>query len=410
MIAEDIQLELAEYLGYCEMLTTVRDEKTVEDEEMMINRERLLTEFFELTRIDSPTKNERQIADILKKRLEGMGSVISEDEAGLAIGGNCGNVFAYLTGTLPKAPVVLLSAHMDTVDPCLNIEPVLQDGLITSASSTILGADDKAGIAPIMEALRTIQEQNIPHGDIQIIFNVAEEGGLHGSKNLDKTLLKADLGFVLDCGGGPGEIILAAPGQDRINVTVKGRASHAGAFPEGGISAIVVAAKAIAKMPLGRIDDETTCNIGTIQGGLATNIVAERVEITCESRSRDIGKLESLTVQMCETFKHSAEEMGAVAETEVIRLYDPYTLAEDSQVVVLAGQAAKSAGLKAIFGETGGGSDANNYNRYGIPCTVLGIGMQKSHTTEECIKEEHLYQTANLVVEIVKAVARVQKG
>lgn len=376
----------------------------------MINRERLLAEFLELTRIDSPTLNERQIADLLKNRLDSMGIVISEDEAGLTIGGNCGNIFAYLKGNLPKAPVVLLSAHMDTVDPCLNIEPVLQDdGLITSAGSTILGADDKAGIAPIMEALRTIQEQSIPHGDIQVIFNVAEEGGLHGSKNLDKTLLKADLGFVLDCGGGPGEIILAAPGQDRINVTIKGRASHAGVVPEGGISAIVVAAKAIASMQTGRIDDETTSNIGTIQGGRATNIVAERVEITCETRSRDLGKLESQTVRMCETFKHCAVEAGAIAEIEVIRLYDPFTLAEDSQVVVLAVEAAKCAGLKAMLEATGGGSDANFYNRYGVPCAVLGTGMQKSHTTEECIKEEDLYQTAKLVVEIIKAVARVQK-
>ena len=375
----------------------------------MINRERLLAEFFELTRIDSPTKNERQIADILKSRLESMGSVVSEDEAGLAFGGNCGNIFAYLKGSLPKAPVVLLSAHMDTVDPCLNIEPVLQNGMITSAGSTILGADDKAGLAPILEALRILQELNIPHGDIQVIFNVAEEGGLHGSKNLDRTLLKADLGFVLDCGGGPGEIILAAPGQDGINVTIKGRASHAGAFPEGGISAIVVAAKAIAGMQTGRIDDETTCNIGTIQGGRATNIVADRVEITCESRSRDLEKLVIQTARMCETFKHYALEVGAVAEIEVIRLYEPYTLAEDSQVVVLASQAAKSAGLKVVFGETGGGSDANNYNRYGVPCAVLGIGMQKSHTTEECIKEEDLYQTARLVVEIIKAAAKIQK-
>ena len=261
-----------------------------EGEEIMINRERLLAEFFELTKIDSPTMNERQIADLLKNRLDSMGMEVSEDEAGLTIGGNCGNILAYLKGNFPMAPVVLLSAHMDTVDPCLNIEPVLQDGLITSAGSTILGADDKAGIAPIMEALRTIQEQSIPHGDIQVIFNVAEEGGLHGSKNLDKTLLKADLGFVLDCSGGPGEIILAAPGQNRINVTIKGRASHAGVVPEGGISAIVVAAKAIASMQTGRIDDETTSNIGTIQGGRATNIVAERVEITCETRSRDLGK------------------------------------------------------------------------------------------------------------------------
>ena len=372
----------------------------------MINRERLFAEFCELTRIDSPTKNERQIADILKYRLESLGMIVTEDQAGLDIGGNCGNVFAYLKGDLPHAPVLLLSAHMDTVDPCLGIEPILQDGLITSAGSTILGADDKAGIAPILEAIRTIQEQNIPHGDIQVIFNVAEEGGLNGSKNLDKSQLKADLGFVLDAVGRPGIIILEAPGQDRINVTIKGRASHAGATPEDGISAIVVAAKAIASMPTGRIDEETTSNIGTIQGGRATNIVADRVEITCESRSRNLGKLERQTAEMCETFKRSADEMGAVVEIEVIRLYDPFTIRQESEIALLAAQAAKAANLTATFEPTGGGSDANYYNRYAVPCVVLGIGMQKPHTTDEFIEEEDLYRSAKLVIEIIKAVAK----
>lgn len=375
----------------------------------MINRERLLAEFLELTRIDSPTKNERQIADVLKNRLEGLGLNVTEDNTGELIGGNCGNVFAYLNGNLPNSPTVLLSAHMDTVAPCLNIEPVLHNGIITSDGSTVLGADDKSGIAPILEAIRYIQENRLSHGDIQVIFSVAEEGGLNGAKNLDKNLLKADFGYVLDCVGGPGEIILAAPGQDRLNVTINGKASHAGVSPEAGISSIVVAAKAIASMPTGRLDEETTANIGTIQGGRATNIVADRVDITCESRSRNLGKLESQTDQMCRTFRRYAEEMGAAADIEVIRLYDPFTLKEESQVAVIASQAAKSAGLEATFGSTGGGSDANFYNRYGVPCVVLGTGMQKPHSTEEYIEVEDLYRTTKLVVEIIKAVAKVEK-
>ncbi|HBW39029.1 M20/M25/M40 family metallo-hydrolase [Desulfosporosinus sp. BICA1-9] len=375
----------------------------------MINRERLLAEFFELIKIDSPTRNEREIADVLKNRLESLGLSVREDNTGQLISGNCGNVIAYLKGNLPKAPTILLSAHMDTVDPCLNIEPVLHNGVITSAKSTILGADDKSGIAPILEAIRVIREKRLEHGDLQVIFSVAEEGGLNGAKNLDKTLLQADVGFILDCVGGPGEIVLAAPGQDRLNVTIKGKASHAGAAPEEGISAIVVAAKAIASMPTGRIDEETTANIGTIQGGRATNIVADWVEITCESRSRDLGKLESQTDQMCGAFRRCAEEMGAVAEIEVVRLYDPFTLREEAQVAVIASQAAKNAGLKVTFGPTGGGSDANYYNLYGVPCVVLGTGMQKPHTTEESIAEEDLYRTATLVVEIIKAVAKVEK-
>lgn len=375
----------------------------------MISRERILTEFFELVRTDSPTKNERFIANMLKNRLQNLGMTVTEDNVGQVIGGNCGNVLAYLKGTLPMAPIVLFSAHMDTVQPCLNIEPVLNDGLITSAGPTILGADDKSGIVPILEALRTIQEQAIPHGDIQVIFSVAEEGGLNGSKNIEKKQLKADLGFVLDSGGKPGEIILEAPGQDRINITINGKAAHAGVEPENGISAIVVAAKAISRLQTGRIDEETTSNVGTIQGGRATNIVADRVEVTCETRSRNLGKLERLTAQMCNAFKHCAEEVGAISEIEVLRLYDPLIIAAESKIAALTVQAVKSAGLTVEFGVTGGGSDANNFNRYGVPCVVLGTGMQKYHTTDESIEEEDLYRSAKLVLEIIKAVARVDK-
>jgi tripeptide aminopeptidase len=294
---------------------------------------------------------------------------------------------------------------MDTVQPCSNIEPVLNDGLITSAGPTILGADDKSGIVPILEALRTIQEQVIPHGDIQVIFSVAEEGGLNGSKNIDQSLLKANLGYILDSGGEPGKIIIGAPGQDRINVTINGKAAHAGAAPEDGINAIVVASKAIAGLQTGRIDEETTSNIGTIQGGRATNIVADSVEITCETRSRSPEKLERLTAEICHTFKRCSEEVGASADIEVIRLYEPLKIAEESKIAVLTVKAVRAAGLTADLGVTGGGSDANNFNRFGIPCVVLGTGMQKYHTTEECIEEDDLYRTANLLVEIVKQVA-----
>lgn len=374
----------------------------------MINHQRILDEFCELAMIDSPTKNERVIADVLKERLAEIGMDVTEDSVGLQIGGNCGNVFAYLKGNLANVPVVLFSAHMDTVAPCLGVKPIIQSGVIRSNGSTILGADDISGIVPILEALRTIQESKIPHGDIQVVFNVAEEGGLNGSKNLDPALLKADLGFVLDCGGNPGTIILEAPGQDRINVTITGKSSHAGAAPEEGINAIVVAAKAIANMRIGRIDEETTSNVGTIQGGLATNIVAEKAEVTCEARSHDLRKLERLTREMCDDFNQSATEMGAVAEVETIRLYNPFKIAKDSQISQLALQAALAADLSASFGVTGGGSDANYYNHYGIPCLVLATGMQKYHTMDEYIEVEDLYRTTELVIEIIKAACKIK--
>ncbi|AFM41346.1 peptidase T-like protein [Desulfosporosinus acidiphilus SJ4] len=375
----------------------------------MPNRKRLIAEFLELVKIDSPGRQERQIADLLKERLVQFGMEVYEDQAGKAIGGNCGNVFGYLRGNLPEAPVLLLSAHMDTVEPSQNIEPLQTEGIISSAGATILGADDKSGIVPILEALRVIKEQNIPHGDIQVVFSIAEEGGLNGSKNLDSTKLKANLGFVLDSSGAPGRIILEAPGQDRINVSIKGRASHAGIVPEEGINAIVAASKAIANVPCGRLDEETTANVGTIRGGLATNIVAENVEIACESRSRDLNKLEKLTEEICKIFQNSAEEMGASAEIKVQRLYSPFKLSQESQIAVLAANAAKAAGLTPEFIATGGGSDANNYNSYGVPSLVLSTGMGKIHTTDEYILEEDLVRTTQFVIEIIKAVSSQTK-
>jgi tripeptide aminopeptidase len=363
----------------------------------------LITEFLELVKIDSPTRQERQIADILKERLLCLGLNVTEDQTGDVIGGNCGNVFGYLTGNLPDAPVLLLSAHMDTVAPCLNIEPICNEGIIRSSGTTILGADDKSGIVPILEALRVIKEKNIHHGDIQVIFSVAEEGGLNGSKNLDRSWLKANLGFVLDSGGTPGKIILEAPGQDRINVSIKGRASHAGIAPEEGINAIVAAAKAIAKLPTGRIDEETTSNIGTIQGGLGTNIVAEMVDVLCEARSRNLNKLESLSTEICQIFQQSSEDMGATAQLHVQRLYSPYRQSTESSVAVLAAEAARAAGLKPEYVSTGGGSDANYFNGYGIPCLVLSTGMEKLHTTDEHISEDDLFKMTEFVLEIIKA-------
>ena len=371
----------------------------------MINKERLLAEFLELVQIDSPTGSEKQIADSLKTRLGALGFEVSEDKAGEILGGNCGNVYGYLKGNILQAPILLLSAHMDTVQPGTGIKPVLKQGVITSVGNTILGADDKSGIAPIMEALRTVKEQAIPHGDIQVVFCIAEEGGVNGSRNLDRVRLKADLGYVLDSGGKPGEIILEAPGQDRLKVTFKGKASHAGVAPEEGINAILAAAKAIASVRQGRIDEETTANVGTIHGGRATNIIADTVEITAESRSRNLAKMEQQTAYMCETFKRCAEELGAEAILELRRAYDPYVISKEAKVSLLAAEAAKKAGFTPVFRSSGGGSDANHLNCYGIPCAVLGTGMKKSHTFEEFIEEEDLYNSARLVLEIIKGVS-----
>ncbi len=377
----------------------------------MVNRERMLAEFFELVKIRSSSRNEREVADIVKAKLSSLqaGIEVGEDDVGRKIGGNCGNVFAYVKGSRPDAPVLLLSAHLDCVEPCAGIQPQLKDGIITSAGDTILGSDDKAGVAAILEALRVIRENNLAHGDIQIVLTVSEEGGLNGSKNLDRKLLKADFGYALDAGGEPGKIITKAPGQNKIEVLIRGKTAHAGVAPEEGVNAIVVAGKAIAELKDGRIDGETTANVGIIKGGVATNIVPDAVSITCEARSRNMTKLEQQTRHMCETFERIAAANGAQAEITVKKAYDPYVLAEEAPVVALAVRAAGNIGLKPELEATGGGSDANFFNAYGVPTAVLGIGMSKVHTTEEYIKEADLYKAAGYVIAIVKAAAGIEK-
>lgn len=365
----------------------------------------MLTEFYQLVSITCSTRAEREVADVVKARLAAIGLEVEEDDVGGRIGGNCGNVLGLLKGSVASAPVLMLSAHLDSVEPCAGIKPQLKDGVITSAGDTVLGADDKAGVVSILEALRIIREDGIAHGDIQVVFTVAEEGGVNGSKNMDRSLLKADFGYVLDSGGSPGRIINAAPGQNSIKVIIRGKTAHAGVAPEEGINAIVVAGKAMAELKQGRIDAETTANVGVIKGGQATNIVPDYVEIACEARSRNREKLAAQTKHMVETFEQVAAANGAKAEVTVKNAYDPYVLTADMPVVSLARRAAESIGLTPVLEATGGGSDANFFNAFGVPSAVLAVGMSKVHTTAEYIKEADLYKTAELVVAIIKAAA-----
>lgn len=368
----------------------------------MINRKRMLDEFLELVQIKCSTRAERQVADVVKQKLADLHLEVSEDDAGTKIGGNCGNVLAYLSGTVAAAPALLFTAHLDCVEPCGGIVPVLKDGIITSAGDTILGADDKSGVVAILEALRLVKEQNIPHGNIQVVFTVAEEGGLNGSKSLDPALLKADFGYALDSSGVPGEIVNMAPGQNKIDITVYGKKAHAGVAPEEGINAIVLAGKALAQLKDGRIDPETTANIGVIQGGTATNIVPDVVEIKAEARSRNKEKLAAQTEHMRQVFEETAKAAGGRAEVVVGKEYDAYVLPETAPVVVLARKAVESIGLKPVIKATGGGSDANYFNSYGVPTAVLGTGMSKVHTTDEFIREEDLYNIGELALAIIK--------
>lgn len=261
----------------------------------------------ELIQIDSHSGKEGAIAKVLVKKLEEMGLEVTIDDAGVKAGGETGNVIAKLKGT-KNGPTILFSAHMDTVTPGEGVKPIVKDGVIYSDGTTVLGGDDKAGIAAILEGIRVIKENNIEHSDVEVVFSIWEEGGLFGAKYLDTSKISAEYGFVLDSGGAPGEIIIQAA-QDKVNAKIIGKPAHAGVAPEEGVSAIMIAARAIDNMRLLRIDEETTANIGTISGGIATNIVAPEVTIKAEARSINEEKLTAQTAHMVEVLKKQPKNL-----------------------------------------------------------------------------------------------------
>jgi tripeptide aminopeptidase len=362
----------------------------------------LIETLLELVRIDSESFNERRVADYIIGRLKCAADEIIEDDAGAKLGGNAGNLIVRLKGARPDFPTIMLNAHMDTVQPGIGIEPVVEGDIIRSAGDTILGSDDKAGVALIIEIVRQLKDKNIPHGDLLLVFTIAEEIGIKGAARLDPKLLKADFGYVLDCTHGPGCIFIGSPSHEKITATVRGRAAHAGIEPEKGISAIRAASLAISRMTLGRIDDETTANVGVIHGGHATNIVPDTVTVEAEARSHDRAKLERQVVHMVQALESAAAETGAKIEFVIEREYSSYRLAEDMPIVKLAMKAARAAGIEPELRMSGGGSDANVFNALGLPAAPLGTAMRKAHTKEEEISISELEGVLDYVMEIVK--------
>ena len=375
----------------------------------MINEKRLIESFMELVRMDSISREERSIADFLIEKLENLGLEVIVDQAGEKVGANSGNIIAKLNGNTKVATPIMFAAHMDTVVPGKNINPLREGEKIISTGETILGADDKAGIAAILEALHLIRENNILYGDIEILFTICEEVGLCGAKNLDVSQLKAQIGFILDAGGQVGQIIISAPSQNSLDFTIRGKSAHAGANPEEGINAIQVAGVALSRMKLGRIDEETTANIGIISGGKATNIIPDEVILKGEVRSRNEGKLEKYTKELKKITEDTAQEFKARAEVKINREYHCYNLSPDDLVVKIARKAAKDIGLQSLLRPSGGGSDANVFNKKGIPSVVLAVGMEKVHTIEEYILIKELKNATEYILSIIKTVALGEK-
>ena len=370
----------------------------------MVNEKRLIESFMELVKIDSVSREEKEVADFLVQKLKDLGLEVRVDQAGEKVKSNSGNIIARLRGDKNKATPIMFSAHMDTVVPGKNINPICDGEKIVSDGKTILGADDKAAIAALLEALYIIKEKNISHGDIEIVFTICEEIGLHGAKNLDISSLNARMAFVLDCGGQVGEIINAAPSQNSLKIIIHGKAAHAGSNPEEGINAIQVAGFVLSRMKLGRIDEETTTNIGIISGGKATNIIPDEVILEGEVRSRKEEKLEKYTEQLKKIAEDTAQEFKAKAEVKINREYYCYNLSTDDQVVKIAMKAVKDMGLEPLLHPTGGGSDANVFNKKSFPAVDLAIGMEKVHTLEEYILVKNLKNTAEYVLSIINTV------
>ncbi|QIZ76100.1 M20/M25/M40 family metallo-hydrolase [Ferrimonas lipolytica] len=347
-----------------------------------INQDRLVNHFIELVKIDSESRNEKQIAETLTEQLGALGFAVTRLPVAAELS-NGFNIYAKLAGELNGS--VLMSCHMDTVAPGIGIEPVIEDGIIRSAGDTILGGDDKSGIAAIMEAVRVIKESGNAHKTLELAFTVFEEGGLHGSKNFDMSVVNSSEAIVLDSGGPIGTIITVAPGQQNLKVTIKGKPAHAGLAPEEGVNALTVAADAISQMKLSRIDAETTANIGVVNGGQATNIVMPELFIEAEARSLNDDKLSAQVAHMVSTFEAAAEKHGAQINIETERSYNAYNIDDKDPLVSDIQAAFSQCGVTPLLQSTGGGSDANIFNEKGLKTVNLSTGMAKVHTTEEYI-------------------------
>jgi tripeptide aminopeptidase len=371
---------------------------------MMINQERLLNEFLELVQIDSESKYETEIAKVLKQKFTDLGVEVFEDDTAAQTGYGAGNLICTLAGTKDGVDTIYFTSHMDTVTPGKGVKPSIKDGYVVTDGTTILGADDKAGLSVMFETIRVLKEQNIAHGTIQFIVTVGEESGLVGSKALDPSLLKAKFGYAIDSDGKVGNVVVAAPTQAKVKAVIYGKTAHAGVAPEKGVSAITIAAKAIAKMPLGRIDDETTANIGRFEGGSATNIVCDRVDILAEARSIVPEKMEEQAKKMREAFESVAEQMGGKAEVTVDVMYPGFKFGAGDHVVEIARRAAAKIGRSCELQKSGGGSDANVIAGLNIPTVNLAVGYEEIHTTNERMPIEELNKLAEMILAIIAEV------
>lgn len=375
----------------------------------MINRQRISDEFARQAAIDSPSYKEGKIAEYLAERLKQMGAEIEFDNAGPIIGSESGNLIARFPGTKDGAPF-MLSGHMDTVTPAEGVEPILVDGVFRSKGETILGADDKAGLAEIFEAIEVLKERNIPHVPLEVVITVCEEIGLLGAKNLDFDKIESKWGVAMDTNG-IDRAINRAPAANRMTIEIFGKEAHAGVAPETGISAIQVAAKAIARMNLGRINEETTANIGVIEGGQASNIVPKQITLKAEVRSHNPEKLRQQTEEMLKCLEEEVSAASIEIDGETyqaslaLEIQDDYPMMNvplDAPVLKIFQDAGDALGRNVEINMAGGGSDANIFNEHGIDTVILGTGMEQVHSVNEEVSVDDMVKVSELLVEMIR--------
>lgn len=358
---------------------------------------RLLATFLDLVRVDSPSGQEAALAAHCATELEDIGLAVHFDDTASITGSNTGNLIADLPGSTADAPTLLLSAHLDCVEPCRGVEPVVENGVVSSAGETVLGADDKAGIAAILEGLRRATEGGFERCAVRVVLTVAEECGLKGVKALDPVHAEADLCLVLDADGEPGGIVIGAPTHYTFAAEFIGTAAHAGVAPEEGRSALLMAARAVSAMELGRLDSQTTANVGTVDGGTATNVVPARVMLTGECRSLDPDRVEEVRAAMDAAMLDAAACAGGTVEVRWTKEYEAFHTPEDSPAIEVLREACADARIVPRLFTTGGGSDGSIIAEHGTPTLVLACGMRSVHSTDERIAVADLESLTRLV-------------
>ncbi len=373
-----------------------------------IDRERLAETFIDLCEIDSPSREERRVAAYLSEVFKSLGAEsVVEDDSAKKTGADCGNLIVRFAGTVKKEPL-FFACHMDTVDPGRSVKVQRTGDFLTSQGNTILGGDDKSGIAALIELVRVLHESGQPYGPMEIVLTTCEEIGLLGAKHLDHTLIQAKYGYALDSTG-IDKVIVGAPAANRLKIEVHGISAHAGLNPEQGISAFCLAARAIADLRLGRLDEQSTANFGLIHGGVATNIVPDLITIEGEVRSHSPEKLEAYTKEIEATFRNVVRGWSAQlrngrhpsVEISVEKEYPAMRLEDEDPVVTRVQRAGDVLEREIIFQVAGGGSDANIFNSFGLKTAIIATGMDKVHTTDECLDLKDLTRVTELLLAIV---------